>query len=116
MSNPTLIWELVRHRPSERRRSVRNKVTDSLAIKVAGGVSYRGFSRDASVAGIGVIVCATLAIGETVSVVCQVPDGKELLRLPAIVRNRWGSRYGLEFLNVNAEQDRAIREWIKSER
>ena len=51
-----------------------------------------------------------------VSIVCQAPDGKELLRLPAIVRNRCGFHYGLEFLNVNAEQDRAIREWIKSER
>jgi len=95
---------------------VRSKVTASLAIKVAGGISYRGFSRDASVAGIGVIVCGTLGIGETVSIVCQAPDGKELLRLPAIVRNRCGFHYGLEFLNVNAEQDRAIREWIKSER
>ena len=67
-------------------------------------------------AGIGAIVCGPLRIGETVSIVCQTPDGKELLRLPAIVRNRLGSHYGLEFLTVNAEQDRAIREWIKSER
>ena len=115
VTNPTLFWEIVRHRPPERRRSVRHRGRATLAIKVTGGVSYHGFSRDASVSGIGAIVCGTLRIGETVSIVCQAPDGKELLKLTAIVRNRSGYRYGLEFMTVNAEQDRAIFEWIESE-
>jgi len=50
-----------------------------------------------------------LPVGEGVEVEFMLPGSRSMMRLKALVRNRAGSRYGIEFLSLSEPQKLDIR-------
>ena len=81
---------------SERRAAPRYKVELSVTA-LAGTRSLRGRCCDLSQSGMGLYLNAELEIGETVLLQYELGDGSPPKKVPSVVRNRTGNRYGLEF-------------------
>jgi hypothetical protein len=75
-----------------------------------GSTTALGRSRDVSISGIGAYIPCELAIGQFVNVFMRLPFKKANLSCGAVVRNRSGFRYGLEFSNVRMAQQEFINE------
>ena len=82
----------------EKRKSPRTKLNAPVTVLTAGNQPYRGVCRDISQFGLGAIVYGDLPHGQNVGLRFGAIDGNEM-NLPAVVRNRYGSRYGFEFLD-----------------
>ncbi len=88
----------LRRRPRfERRKWPRTELSSSLTILASQNQSYRGICRDVSVAGLGAIVYGELRIDAPVGLTFDTGRQK-YVNARAVVRNRYGSRYGFEFL------------------
>jgi hypothetical protein len=82
-----------------------------LHLEVAvGNMTARGRSQDLSTSGIGAYIPRELEIGQFVSILVRNPFKQEDYRLGAVVRNRKGFRYGLEFSNVRTAQQEILEE------
>ncbi len=57
-------------------------------------------SHDVSLAGLGAYIPCDLQVGQYIDILMRVPFKQEDLMFGAIVRNRRGYRYGLEFSNL----------------
>ena len=69
----------------------------------AGGRSFQG--------GIAILTVADLTVGEVVEL--QFKLRQNVLRLRAIIRNRKGARYGVEFLTLSPQQREHIVDWCR---
>jgi len=90
------------HRPlrPNRRRERRDPYKVTIEIRTSSGGIYPGVSRDVSLLGMGAIVTAPLALGEQVLIKYEHPAGEQATRSVvrrAIVKQRFGYRYGFEF-------------------
>ena len=87
------------------RREPRSSFDASIAV-VHVGKRNSGQAIEISQSGIAIVTVADLALGEVVDL--QFTIRRDPVHLRAIVRNRTGARYGLEFLTLSAEQRRHI--------
>jgi PilZ domain-containing protein len=71
--------------------------------------SFRGRGSDVGGGGMSAFVPAELEVGQPVNLMLKLPYSSEELHLHAVVRNRSGFRYGLEF-NATSERDRVLIE------
>ena len=87
--------------PLNRRREQRQRVKLHIEIRTSEGVTYPGVSRDLSERGMGALVTAPLAIGDKVHIKYEDPgqhgNPPQSIVRSAIVRQRFGYRYGFEF-------------------
>ncbi len=81
----------------ERRQYPRYKMSFAVTIE-ARGTRLHARCADLSETGIGIYLVADLDIGEQVTLQYELGDGSPRKTLFAIVRNRTGPRYGLEFV------------------
>lgn len=98
--------------PSTVRRYTRYQIDVGLQIRYSkDGVtsSLRGRGSDIGAGGMSAFIAAELESGQTISMTLTLPYSSEQLQLHAVVRNRSGFRYGLEFLSPS-ERDRAVIE------
>ncbi len=98
--------------PSTVRRYKRYQIDVGLQIRYTkDGVtsSLRARGSDIGAAGMSAFIPAELDLGQTVSMTLTLPYSSEQLRLTAVVRNRSGFRYGVEFFSPS-ERDRSIIE------
>lgn len=79
---------------------------DTRVVLIHAGKSISGQAIELSQSGIAIVTVADLALGEVVDLYFTL--GRNLMRLRAIVRNRKGARYGIEFLTLSSEQRRQI--------
>ena len=92
------------------RRWPRHKVSLSmrLVLQSPAGVEYMyAHGRDISEGGIAIYVPTELAIGDSATLEFTIPYSQEKLLLTAIVRNREGFRYGIEFIQLS-QRDRDV--------
>lgn len=87
---------------AERRGEQRIPYKTTIEIRTADGITYRGYSRDLSLRGMGALVAASLEIGDEIWVKYDHPKrGEQISRATvrqAKVRSRLSSsRYGFEF-------------------
>lgn len=85
---------------AQTRQAPRFAFTDSIEVRAASGVVYRGIARDLSRRGLGAIVFADLQVGDSVLIKYahpQPPACSQIVVRYARVRGRYGSRYGFEF-------------------
>ncbi len=75
-----------------------------------GSTTALGRSMDLSISGIGAYIPRELEIGQFVSLYMRLPFKRADLTCGAIVRNRSGFRYGLEFSSVRMAQQEFINE------
>jgi len=75
------------------------------------GQTVSGQAVELSQGGIAILTVADLTVGEVVEL--QFKLRHNALRLRAIVRNRKGARYGMEFLTLSAEQREHIVNWCR---
>ena len=59
--------------------------------------------------GLSVTSPLELPVGEGAEVEFMLPGSRTMMRLKAVVRNRAGSRYGIEFLSLSEPQKLDIR-------
>lgn len=83
----------------ERRASPRTSLNSPLAVLSAGNQTYRGVCRDISASGLGAIVYGDLLVHQNVRLRFSLATGRGI-NVPAVVRYRYGSRYGFEFLEL----------------
>ncbi|HZQ92001.1 MAG TPA: PilZ domain-containing protein [Terriglobales bacterium] len=81
----------------ERRVQPRYKMVFTVSL-VHNGATYTGRSSDLSQTGIAVFINVDLEVGTQVTLIYELGDGSPVKRVPAIVRNRNGLRYGFEFV------------------
>lgn len=67
---------------------------------MAGNTKTLARSHNVSLLGIGAYIPVELQVGQYVDILMRVPFKREDLTFGAIVRNRSGFRYGLEFSNL----------------
>lgn len=67
---------------------------------VAGNTKTLARSHDVSLLGIGAYIPCELQVGQYVDILMRVPFKHDDITFGAIVRNRRGYRYGLEFSNM----------------
>jgi c-di-GMP-binding flagellar brake protein YcgR len=96
------------HKP---RRDPRFPVDTRVTVNQA-GQTVSGQAVEVSQGGIAILTVADLTVGEVVEL--QFKLRRSVLRLRAIVRNRKGARYGMEFLTLSAEQREHIGNWCHS--
>ncbi len=82
---------------AERRAAPRYRVELQVAV-ISQGRSLHARSCDLSQTGIGLYLTTSLEIGEQVLLQYELGDGSPPKKVPSIVRNRTGNRYGLEFV------------------
>jgi hypothetical protein len=75
-----------------------------------GSSTAQGRSRDLSVSGLGAYIPCELAVGQFVNVFMRLPFKRADLTCGAVVRNRSGFRYGLEFANMRMAQQEFVAE------
>ncbi len=75
-----------------------------------GNDTTTGRSKDLSVSGIGAYIPFELEVGQYVNVFMKVPFKQSDLVCGAVVRNRSGYRYGLEFSNVKFAQQEYLEQ------
>jgi hypothetical protein len=82
-----------------------------LRLEVAvGNRKALGRSQDLSLSGIGAYIPCELEVGQYVSILMHVPFKHEHMDFGAVVRNRSGFRYGLEFSNVRKPPQAVLEE------
>ncbi len=94
------------------RRSLR--VTVDMQVQVfASNMTCCGRGHELGVVGMAIHVPLEVAVGETVRLMFQPPGSRLRFGVPAIVRNREGFRYGVEFGDLGAierdELERVLR-------
>lgn len=96
---------------AEKRKYPRYTIDVSIKIRVKsiGGVTSYSYGRgnNLSQGGMSVHVAHELAVGKVVRLILTLPHAERQIECDAIVRNRDSYRYGLEFVNMPAE-DRAL--------
>src|SRR5215470_4185670 len=84
----------------DRRKFPRRKTRESMLVITASGQRYRALCRDVSDGGVGaIVISADLDISERVNL--EYYDGESAAtrrRVPALVANRRGTRYGFVLL------------------
>ncbi|HET7840735.1 MAG TPA: PilZ domain-containing protein [Terriglobia bacterium] len=94
-------WRRVLGQPErEHRHASRIPFSGGVEIKNEAGEHAPGIARDLSVKGMGAIVAAEFQVGERVAIRYSHPlgaDQKKELTRRALVRDRYGRRYGFEF-------------------
>jgi hypothetical protein len=65
--------------------------------------------------GVSVYASKTLEIGTFMLVELSLPAAEKALHLRAVVRNRRGFRYGLEFVDLAALEQSEIRRYLGAE-
>jgi PilZ domain-containing protein len=83
--------------PEERRVHPRYKMQFRVMIRARSGTQSSACG-DLSQSGIGVFTDAEMEIGERVMLTYELGDGSPPKHVGAVVRNRNGRRYGLEFV------------------
>ena len=85
--------------PANRRQFPRSPFDGPIEVRTAAGTRFRGVARDLSARGMGAIVYADLRVGDSVVVHYEHPRdaASQVVRRAALVRGRYGSRYGFEF-------------------
>ena len=94
-----------------RRRWPRYQVSLPLRIAVAtpSGHEYMlAHGRDASQGGMAVYVPAELEPGDSVTLELIFTNPQETVTLRAVIKNRVGFKYGVEFINPSPEQQQTI--------
>ncbi len=86
------------------RRSNRTAIDLSVRVCAPGGLESSGRGHDIAVAGLAVYVPLELEIGTEIQVTFKLPYSRVDFELTAIVRNRQGFRYGVEFQRVTDPQ------------
>jgi hypothetical protein len=81
---------------TDRRIAPRYKVELTISV-VARGHSLRGRSCDLSQTGMGFYAGCDLDVGEHVLLQYELGDGSPPKKVSAVIRNRSGNRYGVEF-------------------
>ncbi len=86
-------------RPAEKRRALRTPFAESIEVRTTAGTTFRGVGRDVSEGGLGAIVYADLNVGDSVVLYYMHPReaASQFVCHPALVRRRYGNRYGFEF-------------------
>src|SRR5260370_26727738 len=82
----------------EHRQYPRYKMQLTVTVTAAGKM-YRAACYDLSLSGMGLSVEADFEIGEQVTLKYELGDGSPMKNISAVVRNRSGHRYGLEFID-----------------
>jgi c-di-GMP-binding flagellar brake protein YcgR len=75
------------------------------------GQTVSGQVVEVSQGGIAILTVADLTVGEVVEL--QFKLRQNVLRLRAIIRNRKGARYGMEFLTLSPQQREHIVNWCR---
>jgi hypothetical protein len=99
-----------------RRRYPRFRAEFPVAVMLFAADEYRRLDahcKDLSQAGIGVLVAAELAQGEVAALNFTIPGLHQPWGLRAVLRHRRGYHYGFEFLSLSAEQDEALKGYLK---
>ncbi len=92
---------------SQVRRWPRYKVSLSLRVLIqgpAGAEQMYGHGRDISEGGMAVYIPTYFEIGDTTTIEITFPNSTEKLSLRAVVRNREGFRYGVEFISPTEQE------------
>lgn len=96
-----------------KRRWQRFHVEVRLKITLAGGsqaACFHGTGTNISKGGMRVFIPRELKLGDSVTLDLPLPYSQERLTLKAVIRNREGFHYGVEFLNIgNREQEMITR-------
>jgi hypothetical protein len=79
---------------------------DTRVSLIHAGKRISGQAIELSQSGIAILTVADMVLGQMVDL--RFTLRRSLMRLRAIVRNRQGARYGLEFLTLSSEQRRQI--------
>ena len=105
----------VRHSRKPRRYN-RVSMDTRVAVWRAGQARpYHGRSLGISEAGISSLLAVELEIGECVTMEFGLPGNSHVLHLRALVRNRSGARFGIEFLTLSERQRAAITEYCHAQ-
>lgn len=73
-----------------------------------------GRCRDLAEAGIGILIAAEFPLGEVVSLAFSLPNTAQAWTVRAVLRQRRGYHYGLEFLSLSAAQVEELRRYLPS--
>jgi c-di-GMP-binding flagellar brake protein YcgR len=87
-----------------RRRSTRYKVEIRVKVTISSGkqvAAFYGTGTDISASGMGVFIPRDLSLGHTVALELCLPYCRQALKLHAVLRNRRGFHYGVEFSNAS---------------
>lgn len=76
--------------------------------------ALHGRTRDLSYGGASVTIAECLAIGTSVMLALRMPNSEHEVRLPAKVSHRKGSRCGLQFTALSAEQKILVQRICKA--
>jgi hypothetical protein len=94
----------------ERRRYGRHKVEFAVKVHLSQdgkASSCQGTGTNVGECGIQLFISRDLAVGQTIRLELSLPYDRTTLNLHAVVRNRLGFKYGVEFRNPT-ERDRQI--------
>lgn len=92
------------------RRDPRFPVDTRVTVNHA-GQTVSGQAVEVSQGGIAILTVANLTVGEVVELQFRLRQNVLLLR--AIIRNRKGARYGMEFLTLSPQQREHIVNWCR---
>ena len=92
------------------RREPRFPVDTRVTVNHA-GQTVSGQAVELSQIGIAILTVADLTVGEVIEI--QFKLRLNALRLRAIIRNRKGARYGMEFLTLSPQQREHIVNWCR---
>lgn len=91
------------------RRHVRTAADVSVRVYVGTERFTNGRGHDIGAGGMAVYVPLELAVGISVNLSFQLPNSRTVFGVRAIVRNRSGFRYGVEFADLSAFETEEIR-------
>src|SRR6476660_9087092 len=98
------------------RRWARYSVNLRLRLRIAtpSGHEYMlGQARDVSQGGMAVYVPVELDVGDIAAMELFFPNSQEPITLSAVVKNRIGFKYGVEFVSPSPDQQQAILQNLK---
>jgi c-di-GMP-binding flagellar brake protein YcgR len=99
-----------------RRRCGRYRCEVPVVVNLSSARERRQLSahcRDASEAGIGVLLGEELTLGEVASLTFSLPGTPQLWNVRAILRHRRGYHYGFEFLSLSDRQAKTLNRYIQ---
>jgi PilZ domain len=80
-----------------------------VSITAPSGNEYMlAHGRDVSQGGMAIYLPAELELGNTIGVELLFPGSQEQITLSAVVKNRLGFKYGVEFISPSQEQQEVI--------
>ncbi len=97
IANFRRLWGGAKPGPADRRLRPRYRMQLPVSI-VAGNHTWTAQSCDLSQSGMGLLADAGFEIGDRITLIYELGDGSPLKKVNAIVRNRTGRRYGVEFV------------------